>query len=1050
MKRITWIIFSLTLCLTGLSSTPQSSVNRDSTVDLYETEKNILLRRISFEKSWIENEWRLSGKSLTMQVDSLASEISRLKVHPEKRNQYLKRLQVFLSYINLNCNDEAADAEKQHRLLRFYSEILNHDKDLLPFLRQNQLLALHATRLIPDEAVAEAFLTAYMAEQPDDIFRYAAVFEDRRFALPLLEKALKNAPESARRYFAGTNAVRDLLLTSKDSLVLASFELYRKFGLRSNACILVNEIAKNRITPEAADSVAQNSEVLFDVLFRLSLKQKAPVNYSASRYMEIYSRRLLRQINHLALQPDYDFEEFLHYSNEEMFLLLAYGHDETTPKTFHTMLDLLHASNRGRQLSREVTGLLHLKDLSALLSYCVEQQLLNELLALFPEEHSGYLLAITRPRDAEKNIALPVARPENIIAQNSIHPEAANPHLLKIESKIAPVCGDKFSALCALSPVTLAASLDKMEVAPIPPPEIIEPVRIVLDEKTRKVLSMKKNILHTIQNIPSFINEPYAEEVLTYAAQREPDELLKKVDSFKGKYYSRKILERCAYYAPVSVRRYLYNPRHTVNIILQASSDPVVKEILTLHKQIGYQSKPLLLLDDLIAKRIEAKDAIAMTAESGQLFAAVVKIISRPNYVGKYSIDHEMRDFSLRFIRDINDKIAAGASQPFHSIEGFSSADLYFLMLFGRDEVFTSTFNGLFNRFLQKVPQGDGNGFFRSVNRNQFRDFVSLCSSFGRMEEFLATFSPTDKEKLLIAYTSNLESQKDDLTSVVLVVEAISNMTDNQLLALLQTNIKKEYERVKASDDQIGISLYGVLSSMIAGNAQVEEGWYKKVSRQFKITPVSSLPSSALFDTADVCVEQMYFYNDADGKSSFVNFLNTYRNQANWVIEEHNTYVRILSRKGLKVEIFANRPEYEEEGVTAINNYMKEKYLLPVVVVHRGHSFHTESTLEKIPPSAKLIFVGSCGGFYKISIALENAPEAHIISTKQIGTKTLNDAMLYALNENIRNGNDIEWNEFWDKMRGKFGNNQYFSDYIPPNKNLESIFIRAYYKMLGV
>jgi len=58
--------------------------------------------------------------------------------------------------------------------------------------------------------------------------------------------------------------------------------------------------------------------------------------------------------------------------------------------------------------------------------------------------------------------------------------------------------------------------------------------------------------------------------------------------------------------------------------------------------------------------------------------------------------------------------------------------------------------------------------------------------------------------------------------------------------------------------------------------------------------------------------------------------------------------------------------------------------------------------------------------------------------------------MLFALNETIRTGKDIDWNEFWSKMREKLGNNQYFGDYVPPNKNLETIFIRAYYKTLGV
>jgi hypothetical protein len=62
----------------------------------------------------------------------------------------------------------------------------------------------------------------------------------------------------------------------------------------------------------------------------------------------------------------------------------------------------------------------------------------------------------------------------------------------------------------------------------------------------------------------------------------------------------------------------------------------------------------------------------------------------------------------------------------------------------------------------------------------------------------------------------------------------------------------------------------------------------------------------------------------------------------------------------------------------------------------------------------------------------------------------VNDAVIFSLNENIRLGKDIVWNEFWDKMREKLVHNQYFADYIPPNKNLEATFIKAYYKILGV
>ena len=283
-----------------------------------------------------------------------------------------------------------------------------------------------------------------------------------------------------------------------------------------------------------------------------------------------------------------------------------------------------------------------------------------------------------------------------------------------------------------------------------------------------------------------------------------------------------------------------------------------------------------------------------------------------------------------------------------------------------------------------------------------------------------------------------------------MIAEAISNLSDYSLLTILQSSVKKEYERVKAAKDQIGMSLYGVLASMISGNATVDAAWYKRISQQFKISPATTLASTTLFSEGPVCAEQMYFYNDDDGRSSFINFMNSYKNQNAWAVEDRNSYVRIYSRQQKKVEILANKPASEENGISAIADYLKENKMVPTVIVHRGHSFHTESTLERIPATTRLLFVGSCGCFYKISNALANAPEAHIISTKQVGTKTINDIMLFALNENIRLGKDIDWNEFWDKMHERLGNNQYFGDYVPPHKNLEAIFIRAYYKILGV
>src|SRR5690606_30972093 len=159
---------------------------------------------------------------------------------------------------------------------------------VIPFLRSKLPIALQSIRLIPEDGTAELFLNNYMKEQPDDVFRYTEQFDDRKFALNLLEQAVKNAPESARRYYRTNNAVRDLLITSKDAAVVKSFELYGKYGVKALTCILLNEITKGAMTDDAADSIVQHPETMFNTLFQLSVAQKAPINYSAKRYMEIY------------------------------------------------------------------------------------------------------------------------------------------------------------------------------------------------------------------------------------------------------------------------------------------------------------------------------------------------------------------------------------------------------------------------------------------------------------------------------------------------------------------------------------------------------------------------------------------------------------------------------------------------------------------------------------------------------------------------------------------------------------------------------------------
>ena len=93
--------------------------------------------------------------------------------------------------------------------------------------------------------------------------------------------------------------------------------------------------------------------------------------------------------------------------------------------------------------------------------------------------------------------------------------------------------------------------------------------------------------------------------------------------------------------------------------------------------------------------------------------------------------------------------------------------------------------------------------------------------------------------------------------------------------------------------------------------------------------------------------------------------------------------------------------------------------------------------------------LGSCGGYKNLKSILTYAPEAHIISTKQTGARDVNKPIIDALDNTLRNGNNIDWRQMWGGLESYFNKapkdlRETFEDYIPPQKNLGALFIKAY------
>ncbi|MDD5291994.1 MAG: hypothetical protein PHY46_02270, partial [Candidatus Omnitrophica bacterium] len=444
---------------------------------------------------------------------------------------------------------------------------------------------------------------------------------------------------------------------------------------------------------------------------------------------------------------------------------------------------------------------------------------------------------------------------------------------------------------------------------------------------------------------------------------------------------------------------------------------------------------------------------------------------------GYTDVSHSLKRASSERVYRINDLHESLDAVRFVSVENATPQELYVLIVFGEEELVysnrgTSTAHGLFNRMFNRMGQTSGDQLLKEVNHTGFRTFINIAASFGRLNDFLKTNDSDTNTRLLERFAQGIDKEKDMLAQAVTVADAFASIKDKDILKVLQETVQKEYSRVSQEGNHEGTAIYGLLSGMFAENAVINEGWFKQMQTKYQLADVTGLSRQDLFNQQGKNIQQYFFYDDRvggkeeknwDGHHSFKSFLNAYGAQVNWdnegnitsitqtkpngwKIELNPDYVLIKSANssGREIEIYANRPDKQEEGRQAIQGLFGEQNLTPQVVVHRGHSYYVDETIPEIASNTRIVWLGSCGGYNNLASVLDLSPQAAIISTKGTGTMRVNDPLLKMLNEEILNSGSVNWPDFWQKAQGKLANNSDFDQYVSPEKNLGALFIKAY------
>ena len=389
------------------------------------------------------------------------------------------------------------------------------------------------------------------------------------------------------------------------------------------------------------------------------------------------------------------------------------------------------------------------------------------------------------------------------------------------------------------------------------------------------------------------------------------------------------------------------------------------------------------------------------------------------------------------YVNDINGLHQTQSSiVRFKKIANLTPQELYYIAVLGADELYTSSFvSGIYPLIIRKLGTKNTSELLALVYQDYFKKFIAVAANYNTLQNFLSHMPIEASNDLMRRFVRDLDIAPT-LEDAVDVADAFSSISDTSLQNLILSEIRKNKNN----------RLYQTLDALCTAaiHQKNTNPTIQALQNTFGLLDFNTLRNNQ----KNVIVRQ-YFYGDKDGIQIFNAFINSF-NKPGWKTIQKKYWTEINSTNG-KVSIYANMPldeknELDLKAQDSLTGYLAAQKITPSIVIHRGHSYYANHTIASIDSSAKLVLLGSCGGYQKLTSVLRRAPNTQIIASKQIGKGVINAALLSQIAEVLEKGQDLIWSGIWkqmnDRLKGEAKTS--FQDYIPPYKNIGLMLLKTY------
>jgi hypothetical protein len=243
--------------------------------------------------------------------------------------------------------------------------------------------------------------------------------------------------------------------------------------------------------------------------------------------------------------------------------------------------------------------------------------------------------------------------------------------------------------------------------------------------------------------------------------------------------------------------------------IIKRSTNDLVKTLYQMAQmETGRSLTPFL---DAISRNEITIDSINKIQNNQHLYYKLLvdtrkkyqaRIANGDNIIAGKNFNDKIKDVAMLFVKEINELHTAADNVRFATLNPLNAEELYYLAVFGADELYTSSFNrGVFQQMINKLNGITTDKLLTNLANDNFRKFIKISSGYNKLAQFLKLMPDSSARVLMNNFVSNL-ADNDNFANVedaVDVADAYGGIGNNKDLVNVSNQIlakTKEYQEL--------------------------------------------------------------------------------------------------------------------------------------------------------------------------------------------------------------------------------------------------------------